>query len=116
MTHTITSEKNHLHRIGTMCTLIGSVLAFFASITYFLHGNLMPHLDYNRVNSQPIETLTVLGVFVFAIALIGLVLSLFSFGKHAQSQIFYINFIVLGALLLALIPFENTVYNVLGSF
>jgi hypothetical protein len=110
----MTGNQN-LKIIGSALSFAGGIVAFFASISYFFEGNFMPHFDYNRIGSQTGEPLTIMGVFVFIIAIIALVSALLSINRE-PSRILFINLIILGALLLASLPFVGMIFNVFASF
>src|SRR5688500_4835348 len=97
--------------LGIIFALIGGIMALFASLSYFFEGKLLSHMDYNKFGTQAGETITIAGIFIFLIAIITLVLTLFGF-KQLYSKKLFISLIVLGAVLLTMASFVGTIYTV----
>lgn len=103
-----------LKMLSSILAFSGGMIAFFASLSYFFEGELLSHLDYNKLNSEAGETITITGIIIFFIALTTLILSIL--GRHYSSKKLFLVLIILGALLLALLPFIGTISNVAATF
>jgi hypothetical protein len=87
--------------IGTILALVGGILAMAHSISAFFLARMIGHANYNQIDHNHFQNITIIGAVTFFISVGVLVIALHAFKHHYSKQLF-INLIFLGALLMVM--------------
>lgn len=90
-----------LKRTGTICALVGGILAFFSSCGYFFSARMMGNMNYNQIDHHAREEITIVGIFILLLSLATLVQALHAFKRHYSKNLF-ISLIIFGVILVVL--------------